>query len=164
MRLKKANGSNAHLNNCHRLKTARLTAEMSLRSVARRMNVTMATARAEEEGNCNLCISDLYRWQRALQVPLTELLEPPSTGLSEPVRQRACLVRLAKTAKTLLTKCSHGANHRLVSRMVDQLHELMPELREVGTWPEGRPRPLDDLGRTADEILTSEWFSARPLD
>jgi transcriptional regulator with XRE-family HTH domain len=165
MRLNTSNGSTTAAKDRQRLKAARLNAEVSLRSVAKRMKVPISTARAQEEGNCDLRLSDLCRWQGALQVPLAELLlEPPTAGLSEPVRQRACLVRLAKTANTLLKKCSPGANRRLASRMVDEVEELMPEAKEVGTWPEvGVRRTLDELGRAADEIPTGHW-PVSPID
>jgi hypothetical protein len=130
------------------------------------MKVSITKARAQENGECDLRLSDLCRWQRALQVPLAELLsEPPAAGLSEPVRQRACLVRLAKTAKTLQKNNSLGSNHRLASRMVDELEELMPELKEIGTWPEvGTRRRLDELGRAADEIPTGHWPVSPTID
>jgi transcriptional regulator with XRE-family HTH domain len=148
----------------HRLKAARLTAGVSLRAVARRMNVSVATARAEEEGRRELFISDLHRWQTALKVPLAELLEPPAMSLWEPVRQRACMIRLAKTAKTLAKKSSSGPNRRLASRLVNQLEEVMPELKEIGAWPEGSPRPPGEVGRAGDEIMTSQWLLTPPLD
>ena len=166
MRLNDANGPASATKCFHRLKSARLTAELSLRSVAKRMSVPIGTARAEEEGACDLRLSDLSRWQRVLQVPLSELLvEPTIAGLSEPVRQRACLIRLARTANTLLKKCSRGANRRLASRMVDEVEELMPGVKEIGTWQEvGVQRTLDELGRTADEIATGHWPLAAPID
>lgn len=144
----------------HRLQAARLTAEVSLRSVARRMKVTVARARDEEEGRRELSVADLRRWQEALQVPWHELFEPPQSELAEPIRQRACLVRLAKTANTLQKKCENTQTHRLANRIVHLLHELMPELALVGTLPDRRPRPRHELGRAADEVITGDLFSS----
>ena len=143
----------------HRLQAARLDAGVSLRAMALRMKVKVSQAKAEEEGDRDLCISDLHRWQEALQIPLQELLEPPKNTLSEPVRQRACMIRVAKTAKTLARNCSRIREQRLAQRLVDQLQELMPELEDVGPWPEGTPRSRDDLGRSAYEIMTTDWPS-----
>lgn len=151
------NNQNQPINDFHRLKLIREKEGISLRSMAQRMGVPVLTVRAQEEGRCDLCVSDLYRWQRALKVPIAELLDSPTPGLSEDVRQRACLLRLAKTAKSLLKKCSDGREGRLARRMVDQLIELMPELREVAPWPEGQLRPLSDLGRAGDVISMREW-------
>ena len=129
------------------------------------MNISVGTARAEEEGETELSVSDLYRWQRALKVPLSDLLEPPSTDLSEPIRQRACLIRLVKTAKTLMKECvEETQHHRLANRMVNQLEQLMPELKEVGSWPEGTPRTLHELGRAANFGLPEDWFATPRLD
>jgi transcriptional regulator with XRE-family HTH domain len=155
--MKNTETRNQPTNDAHRLKAMRLREGISLRSLAKRMNVTVSQARSQEEGHCDdLRVSDLYRWQRALKVPLPELLEPPKPALSDEVRHRACLVRVAKTAKSLARKCSDGSEHRLACRIVDQLHELMPELKEIGAWPEGRPAP--QLGRAASEISMREWM------
>ena len=164
MRLKSTNGSKVSLPELHRLKAARLNAGISLRAMARRMKVPVSVAKNEEEGKRDLYISDLHRWQEALQVPLHELIEPPKTSLSEPIRQRACMIRLAKTAKTLLRTCSQQRQRRLAERLVDQLEELMPELEEVGVWPEGTGRSRDDLGRVGFEITTSDWHFPVPVD
>lgn len=142
----------------HRLRSARLREGMSLRSVARRMNCPVSKVREQESGKSELSVSDLYRWQQALNVPLAELLEVPDASLDEPVRQRACLVRVAKTAHFLVKKCEDGPEQRLARQLVDQLYELMPELKEINAWPERRPRPVADFGRAADEISTTEWM------
>ena len=158
------NGSTASAQHLHRLKSARLNAGVSLRAMARRMKVPVSVAKAEEDGKRDMYISDLHRWQEALQVPLHELIEPPSNSLSEPIRQRACMIRLAKTAKTLLRNCSQERQRLLAERMVDQLQELMPELEEIGTWPEGTGRSRDDLGRVGYEITTNDWHFPVPTE
>jgi transcriptional regulator with XRE-family HTH domain len=121
------------------------------------MKVTVSQAKAEEEGERDLSITDLHRWQQALNIPLEELLVPPTTSLSEPIRQRACMIRAGKTAKTLLKTCQGVRNQRLARRLMDQLVELMPELAEVGAWPEGTLRSRDELGRGAYPVITGDW-------
>ncbi len=136
----------------HSLKAIRLREEVSLRSIARRMGITQTLASDQEEGRCELSLSDLYRWQRALKVPISELLAVPDEKLTEEIRRRACLVRLAKSANSLVKKCSNPSERQLAQSFVHQLEELMPELSEVGSWPEPRPRPLADLGRAGEEL------------
>lgn len=148
----------------HNLKAIRLREEVSLRSIARRMGITQTLASDQEEGRCELSLSDLYRWQRALKVPISELIATPKEALTEEIRRRACLVRLAKSANSLVKKCSNPADQRLAKQFVHQLEELMPELREVGAWPEPRPRPLTDLGRAGDELNIFELHLESCLD
>ena len=148
----------------HRIKQARQTAGISLRSMARRMRTT-ATKLKEQENRPDLSLAELYRWQRELKVPVTELLAEPEAHLSEPIRQRACLLRVAKTAHSLLKKTDSPASERLARTLIDQLEELMPELKEVGAWPEyGQRRSTEDMGRAAFQVVPTENLAGEPLD
>lgn len=89
---------------------------------------------------------------------MSELLESAEPTMPGEVGYRACLLRVARTAKSLAKNCSDGREQRLASQIIDQLHQLMPELKEVSAWPEGQNRPLWDLGRAGDEISMSEWM------
>ena len=154
----KNSDTNQPNNGHHRLQATRLREGVSLRSLAKRLQVPISTAKAQEEGRCALYLSDLYRWQRALKVPISDLLDVPEPNLENDIRQRACLVRIIKTAKSLVQSCTVDQEARLARQIVDQVHEMMPELTEVSAWPEGRSRPLTDLGRAADVISTTEWM------
>ena len=55
---------------------------VGVRTAAQRMNLSMAQVRAESEPSYDLRLSDLYRWQAALRVPVGELLNEPDTDLS----------------------------------------------------------------------------------
>ena len=148
----------------HRIKQVRQTAGISLRSMARRMRTTTTKLR-EQESRPDMSLRELYRWQRELKVPVAELLTEPETHLSEPIRQRACLLRVAKTANSLLKKSDTPASERLARTLIDQLEELMPELKEVGAWPEyGQRRSTEDLGRAAFQVVPTENLAGEPLD
>jgi hypothetical protein len=48
---------------------------------------------------------------------------------------------------------------RLAQTMVDQLTEIMPELRGMGAWPVvGKRRSLDELGIAAERRLSDDVF------
>jgi hypothetical protein len=57
-------------------------------------------------------------------------------ALSLPPSQRAGMVRLMKMALTMLNQAPSAAMKELAQGMVDQLTEIMPELRAVTAWPE----------------------------
>ncbi len=142
------------------LRAIRKREGISLRAIARRMQIPMWKAREQEEGRCDLRISDLTRWKTALKVPMSELLQADPPKLSDDIRQRACLLRAARTAKSLMRKCPDGPERRLAGQIVEQLHTIMPELQHVGAWPEGQKRPKWDLGKTADQIPFSDFLPA----
>ena len=84
-------------------------------------------ARSQEDPSADLFLSVLYRWQRALEVPVANLLVDLDAPLSTPVLKRAQLLKLAKSAVTILERAESKQIGRLAQRMIDQLIELMPE-------------------------------------
>ena len=98
----------------------------------------------------------MYQWQRVLGVPLQDLLVESDAALANPVLQRAKMVRAMKTVAAILKKSKEPSVHRLAQTLADQLIEIMPELAEVGAWPDvGQRRPLSDLGRAAEQVQIS---------
>src|SRR5688572_18879688 len=81
----------------HRIRTVRRLQGVSLRSAARQIGVDVRRLRAQEAETADLHISDLHKWQKALDVPMSELLEEPDTQLSRPILERARMIRLMKT-------------------------------------------------------------------
>jgi transcriptional regulator with XRE-family HTH domain len=138
----------------HRLRAARLQQGVSLRSAARRLNQTLSQTRTEEDEHTDVPLSTLCRWQRALEVPITELLCEADGALSEPILQRATMLKLMKTARAILQERSSPQTHRLALRLIDQLTEIMPELEHVSAWPPaGRRARLERIGRIAENPL-----------
>ena len=90
----------------HRIHEIRQQQNVSLRTCARRMATTMQTVREQELGTTDMLLSELYKWQRALEVPIGDLLEDRDAPLSAPVLQRARMLKMMKTALSLsATSC-----------------------------------------------------------
>ena len=82
----------------HRLKTARRQERLSQRAMARRLGISVADVKYQELETTDLSLSVLHKWQKALKVPLCELVVEPPNSLSLPLLSRARMVRLMKTA------------------------------------------------------------------
>ncbi len=126
---------------------------------------TTVTEVKKQESSSDLRLSDLYRWQEALKVPIIELLEDPVDPLSEPIRQRACLIRVARTVNSLLKMSDNPAAEWLARSLINQLEKLMPGLREIGAWPDyGQRRSHTDLGRAGYQIVPTDDVSGNASD
>src|SRR5271165_5183028 len=86
----------------HRLAAVRRLQGISRRTLAKHMNVDVAEIRRQEEETSDLPLSLLYEWRKVLDVPIAELLAESDDTLSQPLLQRAQLVRLMKTALALV--------------------------------------------------------------
>lgn len=148
----------------HRIAEIRRQQGVSIRTVARRIGTTVGTAREQEEADSDLLLSQLYRWQAALDVPVADLLVDLDGPLSPPVMKRAQMLKLMKTAMAIKEAAKDESVSLLAEMMVNQLLEIMPELRDVNPWPAvGQRRTLGDLGRTATETVPDTvFFEARP--
>jgi transcriptional regulator with XRE-family HTH domain len=146
----------------HRLKEVRERQGVSRRTAARRLGTDVSQIKIEERETTDLLLSRLYEWQEALEVPMTELLAELDEGLSSPVRERAQMVRVMKTALALLEKARRPAIRRLAETLVEQLVEVMPELEGVGPWHSvGQRRRRDELGVAAQRRLIEDLFVDR---
>jgi transcriptional regulator with XRE-family HTH domain len=143
----------------HRIQDVRRQQGMSLRTATRQLGLDARTIRAQEQESTDLRLSDLYRWQRALGVPISELLVEADEPLSRPVMERARMVRLMKTAAALLESAPTPAVRHMAENLVEQLNEIMPELKEVSPWHSvGQRRSLDELGRIAEQPISGRSF------
>jgi transcriptional regulator with XRE-family HTH domain len=139
----------------HRIRTVRMQQEVSMRTAARRSGVDVRTLRRQEQENTDLSLSDLHKWQKALDVPVAELVEEPGAHLSKSVMERAKMVRLMKTATSIQEKSQTDSLSRLAQVMVEQLVDMMPELEGVSAWHEfGQRRSLDEYGQAAERSLS----------
>ena len=140
----------------HRVRTVRLQQGVSLRSAARQMGSDIRTLRLQEQESTDLRLSDLHKWQKALDVPLSELVEETDEPLSRPVMERARMIRLMKTAAAIHERAPI-AIQRMSQMLVDQLVEVMPELKDVSPWHQfGQRRGLDDFGRVFERRLSED--------
>ena len=141
------------------LEMARLRQGLSQRCVAKRMGITVAEVRAQECAAHDLRLSELYRWQAALEVPLNELLSEPEDTLAPEVLDRARMLRAMKTARAVLTKARSAEQKRLAQNLVDQLTDVMPELKAVPAWPSvGQRRTSEELGRLVENPIPETWI------
>ena len=138
----------------HRIQEVRRLQGMSLRTAARQLQTDVRSIRAQEQATTDLKLSDLYRWQQALEVPIGELLVEDDDPLSRPVRERAAMLKVMKTARAIVELAHPGPAKRMAENLVEQLVELMPELAEVSPWHSvGQRRSLDEMGRIAEQPI-----------
>jgi transcriptional regulator with XRE-family HTH domain len=138
---------------------ARRRQGLSVRCVAQRLDKTVGDVRAQEEEQADITLSELYRWQAALEVPIEELLCDPQDGLSPRVLSRARLLRIMKTAMAIRRQARTEAERRLGRLLTEQLLELMPELKEVSGWPAvGHRRSAEEFGRIAENPVSDDFM------
>ena len=73
----------------HRLATVRRQMGISRRSMARRLGISVAEVKSQEETGGDLPLAALYQWSEALDVPVSELLNEPDASLSPPQSSEA---------------------------------------------------------------------------
>lgn len=148
-----------HPRKLHQLGAARRRQGLSVRCVAQRLGRTVGEVRAQEDEHADLMVSELLRWQAALDVPIEELLCEPQDSLSPRVMTRARLLRIMKTAIAIRRQSRSEAERRLARLLVEQLLELMPELKEVSGWPAvGHRRTADEFGRIAENPISDDFL------
>ncbi|MBN2023954.1 MAG: helix-turn-helix transcriptional regulator [Pirellulales bacterium] len=139
----------------HQLAAVRRREGLSRRAVARRLGTDVRSVRLQEEQTFDMPLSQLYDWQRALGVPVSELLADADDALSPPVLKRAQMVRLMKTAAAIRERSRQTPVQRMAQMLVEQILEIMPELKDVSPWNAvGHRRTLDDLGQAAHRRLS----------
>lgn len=143
----------------HRLGEVRRRQGITRRTLARRLNTDVATVKLLEQPTSDMLLSTLYAWQKALDAPVTELLVESEEPLSAPVLKRAQMVRVMKTAAAILERAQQPSIRRMAQMLVEQLCEIMPELKGVSPWHAvGRRRTQEELGQAAYRSLSADWF------
>lgn len=144
----------------HKIADARRRQGISVRSAARRMHTSIDQVRRQEDPGCDMLLSELVRWQRALEVPIGELLVDTEAPLSEPVLTRARLLRIMKTVRAIKETASSTSIQRFATMLEQQLIEVMPELKDVAAWHSiGQRRSPNELGRTAERVFPDTFFN-----
>jgi transcriptional regulator with XRE-family HTH domain len=146
----------------HRIRAVRRTERISYQQLARRMHIQVKNVIEQEDECCNLTLTELYQWQEALGVPVTELLLEPTLDLAPPTLKLGRMVKLMKTALALVATKSRTRSRRLAQNLVSQLLEIMPELKDVTAWPkEGTRRSMKDLTRATLQFLLPDGCNDR---
>ena len=129
----------------HRIAEVRAQQGVSLRAISRRSGVDVNELKRQELPDSNLTLIDLIRWAKALEVPIER---------SDPVQSRAALVKVMKTVVALTEVAASPRVARLTTMLREQMIELMPELAEIGGWPNfGSRRPPDQQGRIGENPI-----------
>ena len=138
----------------HRIAEVRVQQDLTLRAISRRSGVEVEDLKQQELPDSNLTLIDLTRWAKALEVPIENLIVDNDFGLSDPVQSRAAMVKVMKTVVALTEVAASPRVARLTTMLRQQLIELMPELAEIGGWPNyGSRRPSDQLGRIGENPI-----------
>jgi hypothetical protein len=137
----------------HRLAEVKTQQGLSTRVLAKRLGTTTQELDRQISPFSDLRLSELYKWQAALDVPVAELLVSPRPTLSPAIDRRARLVRLMKSVRSLQRLADSDELQILAQRLADQLIEIMPELVDVDSWPAVGPR------RSSDDISGLELRS-----
>jgi len=146
----------------HRLKIVRQQQGLSRRKVAERMNITIKQVREQECETTDLPLSVLYAWQKALDVPIAELLDEVGDSLVTPILERSQLLRLTKTVLAVQRQTRQESVRRMAETMHHQLVEMMPELADVVPWcAVGKFRGLSELGAAAQRRMADTVFIGR---
>lgn len=144
----------------HRIAEVRAQQGLSLRAIARRTGIDIRELKQQELTTSDLSLRDLLRWADALEVPLSNLLIDRDHELSSTVRDRAALVKIMKTVVALQEVASSPRVSRLAEMLREQLLAMMPELADVGGWPNyGSRRPQDHVGRIAAHPINVDNLS-----
>lgn len=141
----------------HRIAEVRKSQGLTERTIAKRMGLDIRSYRRIECATTDITMSELLAAQKALEVPLVDLLHD-TDSLSRPVEERAQMVRVMKTAAAIREAQPTGRVSRLAKMLCDQLVRLMPELEEVSGWPQfGARRGQSAVAKAlAQPIDTSE--------
>jgi transcriptional regulator with XRE-family HTH domain len=139
----------------HQIAAVRRREGISRRAIARRLGVDIKSVRLEESEDTDMPLSRLYQWQAALGVPVAELLVDGDGSLSPPVLKRAQVLRLMKTAAAIRERAQSAPIQRMAQMLIEQILEIMPEVRDVSPWNAvGQRRTLDELGEAANRRIS----------
>lgn len=143
----------------HRIADVRRQQGVSVRSITRKLGITAEEVRKQEDPTTDLTLSQLVAWQQALEVPLANLLVDSDAPLSNPVLTRARLLRIMKTAQALRENAKDKSGERMALMLIDQLLEVMPELKDVSAWHTvGQRRTQDEVGRIAERPISDTFI------
>ncbi len=114
---------------------------------SRKLKLTAVEVAEQERETTDLRLSQLYRWQEAIEVPLPELLLEDAEEASLGIQLRARMVRIMRTVRSISQRSRQSGIRRLAQNLAELLEEMMPELDDVKPWPaKGRLRRRDDFG------------------
>jgi len=142
--------------NLQRVAEAREQQGFSLRTISRRTGMDLRMLRSHELPTTDMKLSELRAWQMALEVPLVDLIEDDLQPLSSPVKDRALLVRIMKTVVAIKEAGGSPRIQRLADMLFEQMVSLMPELKEIGAWPQHGGRRSSGNSRIVEQQVNTK--------
>ena len=89
---------------------------------------------------------------------MANLIEEPESTLDNPVKKRAAMVRIMRSAVSISEEASSEKMSALADTLVSQLVDLMPELEGLSAWPQyGQRRGPEEVGRVAERPMRVEF-------
>lgn len=139
----------------HAVAQAREREGMSIQKCAKLLQISVEEAREQENPATPLTAAQLSEWKRILKVPYSELLGTEDDDLDDPIRHRAGMLKVMKSAKSLEETVCRPEERMMVGNLIDQIVELMPELETVSAWPKvGQSHEACRFGRAATDEYT----------
>ena len=131
----------------HRVGEVRKNQGVSIQTCARKLGISVQEAREQEKPTTDLTISQLTAWKEILEVPFSELLIPSEDEPSDPIRNRAKLLKVMKSVTSILQNARDERIRVMAGNASEQLVDLMPELETVSAWPDvGQSHEARPLG------------------
>lgn len=144
----------------HRIAEVMRQEGVSMRNMATRLGSTETIVVKESHPECDMLLSDLFRWQAALRVPVAELLPDSGDPFSPPVLLRSSLLKLMRSVRSIQKHSKESSIKTFVDRLSEQLMEMMPELEKVEAWPTtGQRREPHELGAITDNVVPAHLFN-----
>jgi hypothetical protein len=141
----------------HRVVEVQHEQSVSDRTMATRLKVTLEELRRQQSPQTDLMLTDLYRWHRALDVPIADLLVEPGPTLAPVVQRRARMVKMMKTVRSLQLAANTPEIGVMAERLAEHLVQLMPELVDVDSWPiVGKRRSTGDIAPIEERMLPDQ--------
>lgn len=148
----------------NRIREVRREQGVTIKRAAQLMRKPVEELRAEEDPTSDLTLSQVYEWQRLLEVPVADLLVEPHAPLSAPVLRRAQLLRMMKTVQAIMERSTQAAVRRLCQTMANQLIEIMPELEGVTPWNSLDHRSQNQNCRLLEQAYSNLESDASPTN
>jgi transcriptional regulator with XRE-family HTH domain len=143
----------------HRLSIVRKLRKLTLNEVARQLQLPYEEARRQEQETSDLALSQLYRWQRLLQVPIADLLVDGDESLGVPAVKKEALTAVLEVALQIIAHTRQPGIRRIAHTLVDQLVELSPELKPIAdAHTAGQAHLFDEQGRALKGALPVDFF------
>jgi hypothetical protein len=134
----------------HRIRDVRRREEMSVRTLARKLDRTVAIVKKMEHPDTDMRISCLRTVADAIGVPSSELL--CDTDHNESQRLRGLLVRVTKAIHSLRS-FQGRRGQRLCESILALIDEELPTAEINELHAVGQRRSLDDIGRAGTPIV-----------